>query len=107
MADIEAAADPLGIATLIAGAFARDLHLLYRYGIDVQRQTEDLDLAFALSDWAAFDALTERLTGSGAFRHRRTLHIGCGIAPACSSISCRSERWRPRRGRLRGHPVAK
>ena len=67
VADVEAAADPLGIATLIAGAFARDLHLVYRYGIDVQRQTEDLDLAFALSDWAVFEALTERLTASGAF----------------------------------------
>lgn len=68
VADFEAAAGPLGIATLIAGAFARDLHLLYRHGIDVQRQTEDLDLAFALPEWAAFEALTERLTASGAFR---------------------------------------
>lgn len=68
VADVEAAAAPLGIATLIAGAFARDLHLWYRHGIDVQRQTEDLDLAFALSEWAAFEALTERLTTSGAFR---------------------------------------
>ncbi len=68
VADFEAAAEPLGIATLIAGAFARDLHLLYRHGIDVQRQTEDLDLAFALPEWAAFEALTERLTASGAFQ---------------------------------------
>ena len=68
VADVEAAAAPLGIATLIAGAFARDLHLWYRHGIDVQRQTEDLDLAFALPDWAAFESLTERLTASGAFR---------------------------------------
>ena len=68
VADVEAAAAPMGIVTLIAGAFARDLHLLYRHGIDVQRQTEDIDLAFALSDWAAFEALTQRLTASGAFR---------------------------------------
>lgn len=85
VADVEAAAAPLGIATLIAGAFARDLHLLYRYGIDVQRQTEDLDFAFALPGWAAFEALKERLTASGAFqpsaiaahrlRHRNDLPV--------------------------------
>ena len=68
VADVEAAAKPLGIATLIAGAFARDLHLLYSHGIEVQRQTEDLDLAFALHDWAAFEAMKEQLTGSGAFQ---------------------------------------
>lgn len=68
VADVEAAAGPLGIEPLIAGAFARDLHLWYRHGIDTQRQTEDLDLAFALPKWAAFEALTQRLTGSGAFR---------------------------------------
>ena len=66
--DVKASAEPLGIATLIAGAFARDLHLLYRHGIAVQRQTEDLDLAFALTEWAAFEALKERLIASGAFR---------------------------------------
>src|SRR3990172_3900519 len=66
--DVEAAAEPLGIATLIVGAFARDLHLLYSHGIDVQRQTEDLDLAFALDDWAAFETMKEQLTASGAFQ---------------------------------------
>jgi predicted nucleotidyltransferase len=72
VADIEAAAEPLRIETLIAGAFARDLHLLYRHGIDVQRQTEDLDLAFALDDWAAFESMKEQLTGSGAFQPSAT-----------------------------------
>ena len=68
VADVEAVAAPLGIAPLIAGAFARDLHLLYSHGIAVQRQTEDLDLAFALPDWPAFETLKKRLTASGAFR---------------------------------------
>ncbi len=72
VADVEAAAEPLGIETLIAGAFARDLHLWYRHGIKVQRQTEDLDLAFALDDWAAFELMKEQLTGSGAFQPSAT-----------------------------------
>ncbi|MEO8627876.1 MAG: hypothetical protein ABI612_07205 [Betaproteobacteria bacterium] len=57
VADVQAAVRPLGIEPLIVGAFARDLHLLYRYGIDTQRQTEDLDLALALPDWTTFEAL--------------------------------------------------
>lgn len=45
VADVEAAAAPVGIAPLIVGAFARDLHLLYRCGVKMQRQTEDLEFA--------------------------------------------------------------
>ncbi|HVA41463.1 MAG TPA: nucleotidyl transferase AbiEii/AbiGii toxin family protein [Candidatus Binataceae bacterium] len=105
VADVEAAAAPLRIATLIAGAFARDLHLLYRHGIDVQRQTEDLDLAFALPDWAAFAALKEQLTSSGAFqpaanaahrlRHRNGLPVD--IVPFGNlETSARTIVWPPR-----------
>lgn len=68
VADVQAAAGPLGIETLIAGAFARDLQLLYRYGIDTQRQTEDVDIALTVPDWATFDALKTRLIQSAAFR---------------------------------------
>ncbi len=67
VADVEAAAAPIGIAPLIAGAFARDLHLQYRCGISMQRQTEDIDFALAVPDWAAFEALSKRLTSSGVF----------------------------------------
>ena len=56
VADVEAAAAPMGIAPLIAGAFARDLHFQYRAGIGTQRQTEDIDFALAVPDWAAFEA---------------------------------------------------
>jgi predicted nucleotidyltransferase len=67
VADVEAAARPLGIAPLIAGAFARDLHLHYGHGVHIQRVTEDIDFALAVPDWAAFTALRERLIASGLF----------------------------------------
>jgi predicted nucleotidyltransferase len=67
VADVEAAARPLGIAPLIAGAFARDLHLHYGSGIHIQRKTEDIDFALAVPDWAAFNALRERLIAGGMF----------------------------------------
>lgn len=67
IADVEAAAAAVGIAPLIVGAFARDLHLLYRHGINMQRKTEDIDFALAIPDWAGFAALRERLTANGAF----------------------------------------
>ena len=41
VADVEAVARPLGIVPLVAGAFARDLHLHYGSGIHIQRKTED------------------------------------------------------------------
>jgi predicted nucleotidyltransferase len=68
VADVEAVASPLGIATLIVGAFARDLQLLYAHGIDTQRQTEDLDFAFAVPNWNTFARLQEGLIASNAFR---------------------------------------
>jgi predicted nucleotidyltransferase len=65
--DIAGVAEPLGIAPLIVGAFARDLHLLYGHGIETLRQTEDLDFALAVPDWSAFDALQERLIKTARF----------------------------------------
>lgn len=67
VADVEAAAQALGIAPMIAGAFARDLHLHYGHGIQIQRATQDIDFALAVPDWAAFNALRERLIADGAF----------------------------------------
>lgn len=68
VADVEAAAGPLGIKTMIVGAFARDLHLLHEHGIETKRQTEDIDFALAVPDWGAFAALNERLIASGSFK---------------------------------------
>ena len=68
VADVEAAATTLGIAPLIIGAFARDLHLIYDHGIETQRQTEDLDFGLAVPDREAFEALQQRLITSGNFR---------------------------------------
>jgi predicted nucleotidyltransferase len=68
VADVGAAARALGIETLIVGAFARDIQLLYRYGIDTQRRTEDVDIALAVPDWVTFEALKVRMIQSAAFR---------------------------------------
>jgi len=83
--DIASVAEPLGIRPLIVGAFARDLHLLYRHGIETLRQTEDLDFALAVPDWSAFEALQARLietrrfslspTAAHRLRHRNDLPI--------------------------------
>ena len=67
VADVQVVATQLGIATLITGAFARDLHLWYGHGIEIQRETEDVDFAFALPSWDTFRVLRERLISSGNF----------------------------------------
>lgn len=56
-----------GIDVLIAGAFARDLHLRYGYGIAPLRQTEDIDIALAVPSWQAFEALRRQLIAKGGF----------------------------------------
>jgi len=58
----------LGIPTVIAGAFARDLHVHYAHGIDITRRTEDIDFGLAVPDWPAFENLKQQLIGIGAFR---------------------------------------
>ncbi len=75
IADIEDAAAQMALVPLIVGAFARDLHLQYQYGIAMQRETEDIDFALAVPDWAAFAALRQQLISSGKFTaHSRTSH---------------------------------
>ncbi len=67
VADMQGAAAPLGVSLLIVGAFARDVHLLYGCGIPTQRKTADIDFALMLPDWAAFEALRQRLLAASAF----------------------------------------
>jgi predicted nucleotidyltransferase len=105
--DIASVAEPLGIAPLIVGAFARDLHLLYGHGIETLRQTEDLDFALAVPDWSAFDALQERLIGPRGSRPRRRQHIDCATGTACRSIWSRSAVSRLASERSPGHRVAR
>ena len=82
IADVEAAATALGIAPLIAGAFARDLHLHYAQGVPIQRATLDIDFALAVPDWAAFAGLRTHLLQAGLFTesagaaHRMRHHTG-------------------------------
>lgn len=82
IADVEAAASNLDIAPLIAGAFARDLHLHYAHGVPIQRATLDIDFALAVPDWAAFAALRTHLLQAGLFtesagaEHRMRHHTG-------------------------------
>jgi predicted nucleotidyltransferase len=51
----------------LAGATARDLLLLHGYGIDVGRQTRDVDLALAVEDWKHFEVLRAGLLTSDRF----------------------------------------
>lgn len=85
IADVEAAAAPMGVAPLIVGAFARDLHLQYQHGIAMQRQTQDIDFALAVPDWATFETLRaqlisgERFTAYANIAHRLRHHTGMPV----------------------------
>jgi predicted nucleotidyltransferase len=51
----------------ITGATARDLILRYGYGINAARSTHDVDFAFMVETWPAFEALRSRLIATGKF----------------------------------------
>ena len=73
VADVQAVATPLGIAMLITGAFARDLHLHHAWGVPVQRQTGDVDFALTVNDWTAFELLRGQLVNTRRFAEVRGL----------------------------------
>lgn len=62
---VGAAADDLPF--FITGATARDLILQYGYGSDAARKTHDVDFAFMVEAWPAFEALRSRLLATGKF----------------------------------------
>ncbi len=64
---VQRVAAALGVDVMIAGAFARDLHLRYGYGIAPLRQTEDIDIALAVPNWQAFAELRKQLIVEGGF----------------------------------------
>ena len=64
---VQGVAATLGVDVMIAGAFARDLHLRYGYGIAPLRQTEDIDIALAVPSWQAFAELRQLLIVDGGF----------------------------------------
>lgn len=50
------------------GAMARDLLLQHTHGIHTGRQTRDVDFAFHVETWAAFETVRSRLVDAGEFK---------------------------------------
>jgi predicted nucleotidyltransferase len=55
---------------LLVGAAARDLLLVHAHGVDLQRATEDTDLAFAVPSWDVFFRVRDALIASGGTADR-------------------------------------
>lgn len=64
---VDDAAESLALPCLMAGAFARDLLLHYRWNIPITRGTDDLDFAMHVRSWHDFDALTMSLIENYGF----------------------------------------
>lgn len=104
--DLETSALRTGVSVLLAGAFARDLHLRHAHGFAVTRRTEDLDFGVAVRSWAEFEALRQDLITAGGFgpggagAPQRLLHPGglpVDLVPfAGVEDSARRITWPPR-----------
>lgn len=71
-----------GLPYFLVGATARDLILQYGHGIEAARKTYDVDFAFMVKTWAAFEALranllaTEKFTDTLGSAHRLKFESG-------------------------------
>lgn len=74
MATLNDLTDQLADRTVIIGATARDVILHHVYGLPITRATADLDVAVAMRNWRAFEALRARLIESGSTRDARMVH---------------------------------
>jgi len=61
----------LNLPFFVVGAVARDIILHYRYGVEIIRATEDIDLGVMVEDWDKFTQLKEAIIGSGTFDQGR------------------------------------
>lgn len=61
-------ANSLKISFFIVGAAARDIILIYGYGIETQRATIDVDLGVHVKSWDQYEILTNDLVSSGKFK---------------------------------------
>lgn len=59
---------------LLVGAMARDILLAYAHGIVLERATSDIDFAFAVEAWEAFEDLRGRLIAIGFDEARGVRH---------------------------------
>ena len=65
---VSAVAEAMALPCLLAGAFARDLHLHYRWGIPIVRGTDDFDFAMHVRGWDDFDTLKTTLIEQHGFK---------------------------------------
>lgn len=65
--EVKSAAGDLGLETCLVGATARIILLEHVYGLRTGRATRDIDFAFAVEDWAQFQAIKKRLTSTSLF----------------------------------------
>lgn len=67
MREVKNAGAALGLDPFLVGAAARIILLENVFGLHTGRATRDIDFAFALEDWAQFQAFKDRLTTTAPF----------------------------------------
>lgn len=65
--EVKNAGTALGLDPFLVGATARIILLENVFGLYTGRATRDIDFAFALEDWAQFQAIKDRLTTTAPF----------------------------------------
>ena len=71
---VDSVASLQNIPFFVIGATARDMIMQLGYNIEVPRATVDIDLAFQVPSWQAFEKLKGSLITSGPFTKTKTTH---------------------------------
>lgn len=106
VASVSDVAKRLGIHCFITGALARDLWIMHHLGVQIARQTNDVDFAIAVASWEDFHALRKGLLDSGEFqdtpraplhrlRHRNGIPMDLVPFGGIERVETRSIAWPP------------
>lgn len=68
IAEIQQAAETLGVPVFVVGAAARIILLENVHGLDAGRATTDVDIAFAVDHWTQFEQLKAAMLANARFR---------------------------------------
>ena len=64
----------LGIDYFIVGAVARDIILNYKFGMPVERKTNDIDICIKVRSWDDFNNFVQKLSSEGLIEKSNSVH---------------------------------
>ena len=72
--EVDSLAHEMTLAYFLCGAMARDILLKHVHGIETGTATRDVDFGIAVENWTMFEAIKQKLIGTGRFKPADNMH---------------------------------